>query len=76
MSKLKNFAWIMEKLAQLKGEPLDVPVTDYATFAELGLDELDVATLLLDAEDHFGVELATAPKTVGELLEALSPLDK
>ena len=51
---------VLEKVKEMLAEKLDVPVdeiTEESKFTELGLDSLDMAEMLMNAETEFGVTL-------------------
>jgi acyl carrier protein len=51
---------IFEKLAEMIANKLDCPadsITPETNLADLGMDSLDIAELLMDITDEFGVEL-------------------
>lgn len=67
---------IFEKLAKLLADKLDVDVetiTPETTAADLGMDSLDVAELLMDIEDEFGVTVEPSPdlKTIADFVKAI-----
>ncbi len=67
---------IFEKLAKLLADKLDVDVdtiTPETTAADLGMDSLDVAELLMDIEDEFGVTVEPSPdlKTIDDFVKAI-----
>ena len=67
-----NFEKVATILADYKG--IDVAeVSETATFADLKLDSLDVADLVMNLEDEFGVsiDLSADVKTVGDLVKII-----
>ena len=61
-----------ETIAKLIAETKDLDVNDIkpeSTFAEMGLDSLDVAELVMNMEDELGVtiEISPALKTVKDV---------
>ena len=46
-------------------------ITEEAAFSDLGIDSLDTAEIMMEAEDEFGIEIAMAEagKSVGELVK-------
>ncbi len=70
---------IIEKLAQMLADKLDMDASEInaeTLFADLGMDSLDIAELLMDIEDEFGVTVEPNPdyKTVGDFAEAIEKL--
>ena len=64
---------IMGKLVELLAEHLDESpenITADSTFEELGVDSLDTVELLMELEEHLGIEIELDEKvtTVGELV--------
>ena len=64
---------IMEKLIELLAEHLDEApenITADSTFEKLGVDSLDTVELLMELEEHLGIEIELDEKvsTVGELV--------
>ena len=64
---------IMEKLVGLLAEHLDESpenITADSTFEDLGVDSLDTVELLMELEEHLGIEIELDEKvtTVGELV--------
>ena len=65
-----------EKVASMLAEYKSIDVADItaeSTFADLKLDSLDVAELVMNMEDEFGVtlELDEAVKTVADLVKLI-----
>jgi acyl carrier protein len=53
-----------EKLAEMIANKLDCPIEDIkpeTKLAELGMDSLDIADLLMDIDEVFGVEIEVTP---------------
>lgn len=53
-----------EKLAEMIANKLDCPVEDIkpeTKLADLGMDSLDIAELLMDIDEEFGVEIEVSP---------------
>ncbi len=51
---------VQEKIIEMLAEKLECETSEIAldtTFAELGIDSLDVAELVMNLEDEFGVSL-------------------
>lgn len=51
---------VLEKIAEMIAKKLDCPIEDIkpeTKLAELGMDSLDIAELLMDIDDEFGVEI-------------------
>ena len=64
---------IMEKLTELLAEHLGMlpeDITADSTFEALGVDSLDTVELLMELEEHLGIEIELDEKvaTVGELV--------
>ena len=64
---------IMEKLVELLAEHLGQSpdsITADSTFEDLGVDSLDTVELLMELEEHLGIEIELDEKvtTVGELV--------
>ena len=64
---------IMEKLVELLAEHLGQSpetITPDSTFEALGVDSLDTVELLMELEEHLGIEIELDEKvtTVGELV--------
>lgn len=67
-----TFEKVASMLADYKG--IDVSgITAETTFAEIKLDSLDVAELVMNMEDEFGVtlELDENVKTVGDMVKLI-----
>ena len=67
---------VFEKLSKILADKLDVDVdtiTPETTAADLGMDSLDVAELLMDIEDEFGVTVEPSPdfKTIDDFVKAI-----
>ena len=67
---------VFEKLSKILADKLDVDVdtiTPETTAADLGMDSLDVAELLMDIEDEFGVTVEPSPdlKTIEDFVKAI-----
>ena len=70
---------VLEKLTQIIAEKLDIDastITPETTATDLGMDSLDVAELLMDIEDNFGVTVEPSPdlKTIGDFVKAIEAL--
>lgn len=62
-----------EKLRNLLADHLEMEaseITEATTFEDLGVDSLDVAEIMMEVEDEFGIEIAVAEagKSVSELV--------
>lgn len=62
-----------EKLRNLLADHLEMEaseITEATTFEDLGVDSLDVAEIMMEVEDEFGIEIAVAEagKSVAELV--------
>ena len=58
---------VTEKLIALIAEKLDIDpieITADSKLTELGMDSLDIAELLMDIEDNFGVQIEVSPELV------------
>ena len=58
---------VTEKLIALIAEKLDIDPTEITAdskLTELGMDSLDIAELLMDIEDNFGVQNEVSPELV------------
>ena len=58
---------VTEKLIALIAEKLDIDPTEITAdskLTELGMDSLDIAELLMDIEDNFGVQIEASPELV------------
>ena len=58
---------VTEKLIALIAEKLDIDPTEITAdskLTELGMDSLDIAELLMDIEDNFGVQIEVSPELV------------
>ena len=60
---------IIEKIAAYKKVPAD-KISTSATWAELGLDSLDVTEMVMDMEDELGIEVDLNPeiKSIDDLV--------
>ncbi|MDR1138293.1 MAG: acyl carrier protein [Clostridiales bacterium] len=72
---------MFDKVAQLLNQSREIPldkITPTSTFADLGLDSLDVVDLLMLFEDEFkvSIELNDNIKTVGDLANLIQSLKK
>lgn len=64
----------IEKVAELLADHLDMDqseITAETKFADLGVDSLDTAEIMMEMEDEFGVEIKfeEVGETVGELAD-------
>lgn len=69
----------LEKVAEMIAEISDLEaseITEETTIADLGIDSLDVAELVLNLENEFGVKLEMdgSLKTVGDIVSKLDEL--
>ena len=58
---------VTEKLIALIAEKLDIDPTEITAdskLTELGMDSLDIAELLMDIVDNFGVQIEVSPELV------------
>lgn len=58
---------VTEKLIALIAEKLDTDpseITPDSKLADLGMDSLDIAELLMDIEDAFGTQIEVSPELV------------
>ena len=58
---------VTEKLIALIAEKLDIDPTEITAdskLTELGMGSLDIAELLMDIEDNFGVQIEVSPELV------------
>ena len=58
---------VTEKLIALIAEKLDIDPTEITAdskLTELGMDSLDIAELLMDIEDNFGVQIEVSTELV------------
>lgn len=58
---------VTEKLIALIAEKLDTDpseITPESKLADLGMDSLDIAELLMDIEDAFGTQIEVSPELV------------
>lgn len=70
---------VLEKVKEMLAERLGMPaeeITVDSKFADLGLDSLDTAEMLMNVEDVFGVTVEADPEmnTVGALVAKLESL--
>lgn len=64
----------IEKVKELLAEHLDMnadELTAETEFSDLGIDSLDIAEIMMEAEDEFGVEIKfeEVGKTIGSLAD-------
>ena len=72
---------VAEKVKAMLAEKLDMPVgeiTEESKFSDLGLDSLDIAEMLMNLEEEFGVTLEAdaTMTTVGALVARLEQMGK
>ena len=72
---------VLEKVKEMLAESLDLSVDEITAetkFSDLGLDSLDMAEMLMKAENEFGVALEADPNmlTVGAFAEKIESLKK
>lgn len=69
---MNTFEKVAELLAQRKGASPDA-IAPQSQFSELALDSLDVAELVMDLEDAFGITLEMTPDItcVADLVKAI-----
>lgn len=63
----EEITMVTEKLIALIAEKLDIDPTEITAdskLTELGMDSLDIAELLMDIEDNFGVQIEVSPELV------------
>lgn len=63
----EEITMVTEKLIALIAEKLDLDPTEITAdskLTELGMDSLDIAELLMDIEDNFGVQIEVSPELV------------
>ena len=70
---------VLEKVKEMLAERLGISadeITVESKFADLGLDSLDTAEMLMNVEEEFGVTVAADPEmnTVGALVAKLESL--
>ena len=70
---------VQEKIIEMLAEKLECDAKEIgcgSTFAEMGIDSLDVAELVMNLEDTFGVslEMDASLNTVGALAERIEEL--
>lgn len=70
---------VQEKIIEMLAEKLDCEVSEIneeSTFSEMGIDSLDVAELVMNLEDEFGVslEMDASLNTVGALVKKIEEL--
>lgn len=70
---------VLEKIKEMLAEKLDVEpdeITEDSKFADLGLDSLDLAEMLMNVETEFGVSVETdeSLNTVGALVAKIESL--
>lgn len=70
---------IFEKLAEMIANKLDCDIADITTetkLTDLGMDSLDIAELLMDISDEFGVEIEVSPdiQLVSDLVAKIEEL--
>jgi len=67
---------MLEKITEImrdhRGDD-SLAVTEETSFADLGMDSLEMVELLMDLEDAFSVTLEPSPalKTVGDVIKAI-----
>ena len=69
---MSTFEKIAAAVADSKGLDLSA-ITPESTFQDLGVDSLDVAELVMNLEDDFGItiELDESVKTVGDMVKLI-----
>ncbi len=70
---------VLDRVKEMLAERLDLSadeITEDSVFTDLGLDSLDMAEMLMDADDEFGVTLETDAEmnTVGKLVAKIEAL--
>ena len=63
----EEITMVTEKLIALIAEKIDIDPTEITAdskLTELGMDSLDIAELLMDIEDNFGVQIEVSPELV------------
>ncbi|HPY95437.1 MAG TPA: phosphopantetheine-binding protein [Clostridia bacterium] len=68
---------VIDALAQRRGGG-DAPITRETSFADLALDSLDVAEMVMDLEDAFNVaiDITKVKGTVGDLIDVIEEAAK
>lgn len=77
-AKISNFIW---KSLEMNAHGVDFePVGDSTLFEEVGIDSLDLASVVLDIETEFGIEISgetlRSVRTPGELVDLTMSLVK
>ena len=70
---------VFNAIAELIADRNDCDVSEItreSTFADLGIDSLDMTEMAMDLEDEFSIEFTPSPEinTVGKLVEAVEKL--
>ncbi len=70
---------VLDEVKEMLAEKLEIPaeeITEESSFSDLGLDSLDMAEMMMDVENVFGVTIEADPSisTVGALVEKLESL--
>lgn len=70
---------VQEKIIEMLAEKLECDISEIngdSTFAEMGIDSLDVAELVMNLEDEFGVslEMDASLNTVEALVKKIEEL--
>ena len=70
---------VLDEVKEMVAEKLEIPaeeITEDSSFSDLGLDSLDMAEMMMDVENVFGVTMEADPSisTVGALVEKLESL--
>ncbi len=70
---------VKEEIINMLAEATDKDAAEIemeTTFADLGIDSLDMTEMAMDLEDKFGIEFTPSPEinTVGKLVEAIEKL--
>ncbi|MGM9653171.1 MAG: acyl carrier protein [Eubacteriales bacterium] len=70
---------VQEKIIEMLAEKLECDpseIKEDTTFADLGIDSLDVAELVMNLEDEFGIslEMDASLNTVGALVKKVEEL--
>ena len=70
---------VQEKIIEMLAEKLECEVSEInveSTFSEMGIDSLDVAELVMNLEDEFGVslEMDTSLNTIPALVAKIEAL--
>ena len=65
---------VLDEVKEMLAEKLEI--TEDSSFSDLGLDSLDMAEMMMDVENVFGVTMEADPSisTVGALVEKLESL--